>query len=129
MDAAPRRDADDPFCPEIPRVLPVGWSVRERREDGALLVDTITRMSVIVSGAREADGKRWLHLSVARPDRMPSWEDLVFAKELVLGRETTALQVIPPRSKHVNQHPYCLHLWRCLDGDVTPDFTSGSGSL
>lgn len=28
-------------------------------------------------------------------------------------------------SRHVNKHPYCLHLWRCLDGDVVPDFTRG----
>lgn len=42
---------------------------------------------------------------------------------------STALQVLPPRAKHVNIHPFCLHLWCCLDGDVTPDFTQGSGSL
>lgn len=117
------------FMPELPRVLPVGWRRDALLEDGARYVDSITRMSIIVSGARELDGRRWVHVSVARPDRLPSWEDLVFAKELILGRETTALQVIPPRSRYVNQHPFCLHLWSCADGDVTPDFTHGGMSL
>lgn len=117
------------FKPRLPIVLPVGWRRDAESEDGARYVNSITRMSIIVSGARELDGKRWVHVSVARPERMPSWEDLVFAKEFILGRETTALQVIPPRSRYVNQHPYCLHVWHCVDGDVTPDFTHGGTSL
>jgi hypothetical protein len=114
---------------EPPRVLPVGWCVDARKLDGYRLVNSITRMSVIASIAVELDGKRWVHVSVARPDRMPSWEDLVWVKEFVLGRESTALQVIPPRSRYVNQHPFCLHLWQCFDGDVTPDFTQGGNTL
>lgn len=31
--------------------------------------------------------------------------------------------------KHVNKHPYCLHLWSCLDGPVLPDFTRGSDGI
>jgi len=86
-------------------------------------------MSLILSGAYEMDKKRWLHLSIARPDRLPTWDELKTAKTLFLGRETMAIQVMPPESKYVNQHPYCLHLWHCLDGDPCPDFTAGTGSI
>ena len=51
------------------------------------------------------------------------------AKELFVGRDEFAYQVIPPRDQHVNIHPNVLHLWSCLDGSPLPDFTRGTGSL
>lgn len=117
------------FKPPLPLVLPARLRLVRDLEDGARFFDAASGLSVIISGAVERDGRRWIHLSVARPHRMPDWDDLVFAKELFLGREAHALQVIPPRSEHVNIHPNCLHLWSCPDERVLPDFTHGSGSL
>jgi len=34
-----------------------------------------------------------------------------------------------PRAKHVNIHPGVLHVWHCLDGDVTPDFTANGDTI
>lgn len=79
-------------------------------------------LMVICSARTEADGKRWLHVSCSKPNRLPDWDDLVLVKETFIGRERMAIQVIPPRSKYVNDHPYVLHLWCCLDGDPAPDF-------
>ncbi len=115
-------------CP-LPYVLPVGWKVEERRLDGAMYRHGSARMTVIVSASVERDGRNWLHVSVAHPERMPTWDDLRYVKDIFVGRDRTALQVLPPAAKHVNQHPYCLHLWACLDGDVTPDFTQGGETI
>jgi hypothetical protein len=104
------------------------WT-RELSAAGARYIHLFVPMSVILSDAVELDGKRWRHFSMARADRIPTWEELVAMKELFLGAESRALQVIAPRSEWVNIHPYCLHLFVCLDGAVTPDFTHGRGTL
>jgi hypothetical protein len=76
---------------------------------------------VIISGTVK-DGGRWVHLSFSRGDRVPDWEELKAVKSRFLGDETLAVQVFPPKSQWVNVHPYCLHLWHCVDGDPLPDF-------
>ena len=86
-------------------------------------------MSVIVSGAVEQDGKRWVHVSVARPTRLPSYDDMAWAKQTFMGADAYAYSVWAPVDKHVNIHPWCLHLWACIDGDGLPDFTAGTGSV
>jgi hypothetical protein len=112
----------------LPRVLPAEWSLVGRSEDGAQY-RSLRGLVVIVSAAVELDGKAWLHVSMSRRDRLPSYDDMKAVKDVFMGRERTALQVFAPSSKHVNIHDFCLHLWACLDGDATPDFTRGSGSL
>lgn len=77
---------------------------------------------VICTAAREADGKRWMHVSMSRRKRLPSYDDMCLVKDVFVGRERMALQVFARKSQHVNINPYVLHLWSCLDGDPTPDF-------
>ena len=64
---------------------------------------------------------------------MPTYADLMEMKRLCIGDHRTALQVFPPKTKHVNVAGKLgvevLHLWSCLDGDVTPDFTRGTGMI
>lgn len=105
-----------------------GWQLRTETEDGGCFDRQGER--VIFSICREPDGKFWLHVSMSRHDeRLPTWADLVALKAEWCGDEATALMVIPPKSKHVNIHPGVHHIWQCLDGDVTPDFTHGKGTL
>jgi hypothetical protein len=113
----------------IPWILPNGWVISGETDDGRSFVNRMRRLSVIVSGDTEQDGKRWIHFSVASPDRLPSWDTLVEMKELFLGQDRKAIQVIPPKSEHVNIHPNCLHLFVCVDNDPLPDFTRGEGLL
>lgn len=101
--------------------------IAERTEDGfsAFWGD----LGMIVSIAVEDDGKSWLHASVSRRDKtLPTYEDLGHCKRLCIGDHRTAIQVFPPKSDHVNLAEV-LHLWCCLDGDVTPDFTGGFGTI
>lgn len=114
--------------PNVPQA-PGGWTITRVSLDGATYDSLLGRMRVIVSVSTEEDGRLWRHLSVSRPHSMPKWEDLVNVKEWFLGKESKAIQVIPPRSQYVNIHPFCLHLFECLSGDILPDFTRGSGSL
>ena len=118
----------------IPEALPAGW-VEQPLPSGVgreyrRMYTYRDTTSVMISCARYDDGKRWLHVSVARRNRQaPTWELYVQVKELFIGPERTALQVLPPRSKWVSIHHGCLHLYHCLDGDVTPDFTGGGETI
>lgn len=73
------------------------------------------------------DGKRWLHASVSRKDKtMPTYEDMQMLKKACIGEHRTALQIFPPKAQHIDiggkMGIQVLHLWSCLDGDVTPNF-------
>jgi hypothetical protein len=54
----------------------------------------------------------WEHVSVSRHNECPSWDDMCFVKGLFWGEDETVVQFHPPKSEYVNNHPYCLHLWR-----------------
>ena len=107
------------------------WRSVEDRADGSMYeIRRVPLSSACFSVALERDGRWWLHLSVANHDgKLPSWESLLYARDVVAGPEATAYQVLPPCSQYLNLHEYCLHLWICLDGPVTPDFTRGRKGL
>jgi hypothetical protein len=112
---------------ELAIPLANGWGTERAYHRAYVKYD---RVVVLVSCARQLDGKRWLHVSVSQRNMtVPSWELLCEVKDLLIGSERTALQVLPARAKHVNIHRGCLHLWSCLDGDVTPDFTGGGDTI
>jgi hypothetical protein len=54
----------------------------------------------------------WEHVSVSRPDRCPTWAEMCLVKDLFWGPEDTVVQYHPPKLDYVNNHPFCLHLWR-----------------
>ena len=87
-------------------------------------------LRVLVSAMIYGDRKRWLHVSVShRNTRLPTWREMCAVKDAFCGTASTAYQVHPPADKHVSIHDKVLHLWVCLDGPVTPDFTTGGETL
>ena len=59
-----------------------------------------------------SDGMGWEHVSVSRTDRCPTWPEMCAIKSLFWDAEDTVVQYHPPESQYINNHPYCLHLWR-----------------
>jgi len=115
---------------ETRTLLPVHPALRvvDQAPDGYAAV--YRHLRFIVSAKVEGDGKLWLHASVSRRDKtMPSYDDLRTTKRLCIGDDRTALQVFPPADKHIDiagpRGIEVLHLWSCLSGDVTPDFSAG----
>lgn len=81
----------------------------ELGNNGAFLVPFVGthRLRVIVS-----DGMGWDHVSVSLDHRCPTWEEMAFIKRFFFRDEEAVMQLHPPKQEHVNNHPYCLHLWR-----------------
>lgn len=95
---------------------PDGWEMI-READGA---------TVIVSAA-DHNGVEYIHASIAHPDRLPTYGELVQLHRAAFG-EGYAYQVFPPPRQHVNIHSYALHLWGRSDGKpVLPEFAQDSG--
>lgn len=57
-------------------------------------------------------GESWDHVSVSRPDRPPSWDEMSAMHRRFFQPDATAMQLHVPASRHINVHPHCLHLWR-----------------
>jgi len=113
----------------LPRVLPYPWHVVATDPDGGLAYDS-DRLRVLVDAHIEEDGKAWIHLSVSRRDRrLPTWEDLVTIRDVFLGAEQLAVQVLPPRSEHYDAGlgVEVLHLWAPLESDPLPNFLRARG--
>ena len=104
------------------------WRRREYGDDGEVWQSG--ELLVIWSVARENDDRFWMHVSVSRPNRLPSYSDMTRVKDLFVGTERAAYTVLASANKHVNIHPNCLHLWAVAEGDdPLPDFSRGMGSI
>jgi hypothetical protein len=101
--------------PEIlaqPYVVALGTYL-EPRKDGLRVIVTLDLASDVGAGD-------WLHLSVSRERRLPTWGDLVSTRDMLGYEELYFLQQLPPRRYWLNVHPYCLHLLHRLDQDAVP---------
>ena len=56
-------------------------------------------------------GDGWNHVSVSLPNRVPTWEEMCFIKNITFGKESMAIQYHPPEKDYINIHPFVLHLW------------------
>lgn len=108
-----------------PLVLPASWrdvTPKGFAPFGKAFAST-AGLRVILSAEQRPGDDKWLHVSVSRDNRLPSWEDLKDVKDLFIGQDKTAIQILPKTSEFVNYHKYVLHLWCNLDKErYVPDF-------
>lgn len=72
------------------------------------------RLTVIEDLCLKADGHRWLHISVAKPNKkLPTYEDLQEARRLFIG-DRECYMIFPTSDRYVN-FENVLHLWCCVD--------------
>ncbi len=70
------------------------------------------------TGSREMGLPLWEHVSVSLSNRVPSYAELCFVKDLFWSDDETVMQLHVPRCDHVNNHPFCLHLWRPIGQEI-----------
>lgn len=77
-----------------------------------------------------SDQMGWEHVSVTinNRNRTPTWEQMCMIKELFWkDPDDCVIQYHPAVSEYVNNHPYCLHLWRPISDEIPrpPSFMVG----
>lgn len=65
-----------------------------------------------------SNGGGWEHVSVSTDFRCPRWHEMQQIKELFFKDNEAVMQLHPPKKDYVNNHPYCLHLWRPLQIEI-----------
>lgn len=66
-----------------------------------------TKLKILASA-----GDGWDHVSVSTSKRCPTWDEMEFVKRKFFKPHECAMQLHVPTADHINNHPYCLHLWR-----------------
>lgn len=97
-------------------------------ETGAFMVPSpIDRQPLCIIASA---GMGWDHVSVSRRNRAPNQTELDHVFRLFFRDDETAVQYFVPRSEHVNNHPFTLHLWRPLDAGLPkpPAIMVGKGN-
>jgi len=104
---------------------------------GMFLIPPTARRSeairIIATDGRDPDEPllAWEHVSVSLASRYPTWDEMCKVKDLFWEPEDCVIQLHPPRSQWINNHPYCLHLWRPLEFEIQlpPPITVGVKGL
>lgn len=73
------------------------------------LNDTETALVIADNGLGDPE---WEHVSASLKNRCLTWEEMCIIKELFFHENETVIQIHPAKKDYVNNHPYCLHLWR-----------------
>lgn len=90
-----------------------GWALSRYDGDG----------HVIVTADVWDDGVEWVHASMTRRGRVPTYEDMCRLHRAAFPRGAWAYHVFAPLGSHVNLHPDALHLWGRADGAAAlPNF-------
>jgi len=85
------------------------------------------RLKILASPGDANEDIPWEHVSVSCRNRCPNWQEMCFVKDLFWDAEEAVMQLHPPRSRWINNHPFCLHLWRPLKESIQlpPDISVG----
>lgn len=114
---------------------PFASSRAEHGNNGAGFIPMRTHTAplkwIASDGAGLPVGERWEHVSASFPDRCPTWAEMCRVVALFWDPEDTVIQLHPPRSTWVNNHPFCLHLWRAVDAvqPLPPTWLVGAQEL
>ena len=113
----------DCFAPELER-----WRVRSgdmASEPGATFgAFTVhaRRPSLFVIASDGGDwpfgGVAWEHVSVSTLIRCPTWDEMELVRSWCWRDDELVLQLSVPRSKHINHHIHCLHLWKPIGVEI-----------
>lgn len=75
-------------------------------------------LKVIVSDGHLDPKYPWDHVSVSCKNRCPNWQEMEFIKHLFFKEDEWAMQLHAPPTKHINCHPFVLHIWRPLNAEI-----------
>jgi hypothetical protein len=90
------------------------------------------KLLCIATDGRECkpDEPVWEHVSITVRDRKsrpltrpPAWDEMCVVKNAFWDEHEVVIQIHPAKADYVNNHPYCLHLWRPVNERIpTPPY-------
>jgi hypothetical protein len=84
-------------------------------EDGGAYA---VRMGKTILRVIASHGMGWDHVSVSLQHRCPTWEEMEYVKRLFFKNDELAMQLHVTPDQHINNHPFCLHMWRPHDKEI-----------
>ena len=63
-------------------------------------------------------GEGWEHASISLENRVPTWDEMCFVKDMFWLSNECVIQYHPAQKDYINCHNYCLHLWRPIDQKI-----------
>lgn len=101
--------------PEMYRVTsgPLATSATDGN-NGAFIVRHHSQTFQVIA----SNGGGWDHVSVSRRDRCPTWTEMDYIKRMFWGPDDVVIQIHPADKDYINNHEYCLHLWRPQFEDI-----------
>lgn len=54
----------------------------------------------------------WEHVSVSTTSRTLDWVEMCKIKDMFWDKDEAVIQFHPPENEYINNHPFCLHLWK-----------------
>ena len=95
------------------------FGCRGNDENGCFLIMLPTGRTAYTIVSRDLG---WEHVSVSirvnvgMMHPLPSWEEMCYVKDQFWDKDDWAAQYHPAEKEYVNHHPFCLHLFRPMDG-------------
>lgn len=102
-----------PYRLDLPTAVDLGAFIRREARSPLHAIITLDLMDAWNAGT-------WLHLSVSRPTRLPTWGDLVIAREELGYTDRAFVQLLPPKSHWLNIAGHVLHLFHRIDAETVP---------
>lgn len=105
-----------------PAVIPPGWRPVPNLPEGAIYKITVGGLAVMVSFSTIEDGRKYLHISFSRPDRIPSWEEMRDALYDLpwVNCAKEIFMTLPPKQDYVNLNPNVMHWWQDRNNGKPP---------
>ena len=117
------------------KVLPANWIEMSKppvTSSHVRLFFSATGVQVIVSEMIYGR-KWWRHVSISRKQGrgLPSYEDIMEVKQMFIGDNNIAIQVLPKKEDHYSGPPGSgvLHLFMPIGHNPLPNFLSPYGTL
>jgi hypothetical protein len=79
---------------------------------GAFKVALPCMLMIIASDGIDDVAEGWEHVSVSTAKRTPTWQEMQWVKGQFWEDSEIVVQFHPAKSNYINNHPYCLHMWR-----------------
>ncbi len=111
-----------PLHVAAPVVLPASWrELQNQLQIDVRVYENAFGLRVLVGVENRGPGVGWwVHVSMSRASKLPSWADVREVKDLFIGRDRCAVHLLPPEAFYINLHPFTFHLWSRLDAPTVP---------